>query len=178
MLEQTIWLWNHTFHSKFYFNEFVANAFRDNIGMTSEVVEVSLFALWQEQKCWHRNLLCIWVLVTGRCNEWNIVPCPSMWQKQFWSVQKLQNSFGLTKLIHFGRKSHFGLDHNDLVTTKMKWSRPKWIGQVKSDIFYQNESQFGPDQFILVVTISFWSRPNHYGQVQINFGPTKTVLVT
>ena len=95
-LEQTIWLWNHTSHSKFYFNEFVANAFRDNIGMTSEVVEVSLFALWQEQKCWHRNLLCIWFLVTGWCNEWNIVPCPSMWQKQFWLVQ---NGFGLTKLI-------------------------------------------------------------------------------
>ena len=32
-LEQTIWLWNHTSHTKFYFNEFVANALCDNIGM-------------------------------------------------------------------------------------------------------------------------------------------------
>ena len=55
----------------------------------------------------------------------------------------------------------FGLDHNDLVSTKMNWSGPncdflpKWI-------------TFGPDQFIFVVTISFWSWPNHYVQVQIN----------
>ena len=33
MLEQTIWLWNHTSHTKVYFNEFVANVLRDNIGM-------------------------------------------------------------------------------------------------------------------------------------------------
>ena len=41
MLEQTIWLWNHT-HTKVYFNEFVANTLLDNIGMiilTSEVME-------------------------------------------------------------------------------------------------------------------------------------------
>ena len=62
----------------------------------------------------------------------------------------------------------FGLDHNDLVTTKMKWSRPKWIGQVKIVIHFGRKSQFGPDQFILVMTISFWSWPNHYGHVQIN----------
>ena len=29
MLLQTIWLWSHTSHTKFYFNEFVANTLRD-----------------------------------------------------------------------------------------------------------------------------------------------------
>ena len=29
----TIWLWNHTSHTKLYFNEFVANALRDNMGI-------------------------------------------------------------------------------------------------------------------------------------------------
>ena len=32
MLLQTIWPSNHTSHTKIYFNEFVANALRDNIG--------------------------------------------------------------------------------------------------------------------------------------------------
>ena len=32
MLEQTIWPRNHTSHTKFYFNEFVANVLRDDIG--------------------------------------------------------------------------------------------------------------------------------------------------
>ena len=31
MLLQTIWLWNHISHTKVYFNEFVANALRDNV---------------------------------------------------------------------------------------------------------------------------------------------------
>ena len=62
----------------------------------------------------------------------------------------------------------FGLDRNDLVLTKIKWSRPKWIGQVQMWFILVENTQFGPDQFILVVTISFWSRPNHCGQVQIN----------
>ena len=78
-----------------------------------------------------------------------------------------QNSFGQSKMVLVW-PNWFGLDHNDLVMTKMKWSRPKWIGQVQIVIFDLCKSQFGPDQFILVVTISFWSRPNHYGQVQIN----------
>ena len=65
----------------------------------------------------------------------------------------------------------FGLDHNDLDTTKMKWSRPKWIGQVQIVINFGRKSQFGPDPFILVVTKSLWSSPNKFGQ-------TKTVLVT
>ena len=55
----------------------------------------------------------------------------------------------------------FGLDHNDLVTTKINWSGPNVI-------HFGRKSQFVPDQFILVVIISFWSWPNHYGQVQIN----------
>ena len=50
----------------------------------------------------------------------------------------------------------------------MKWSRPKWIGQVQIVIHFGRKLQFGPDQFILVMTISFWSWPNHYGQVQTN----------
>ena len=33
MLLQTIWPLNHTPHTKVYFNEFVANALGDNIGM-------------------------------------------------------------------------------------------------------------------------------------------------
>ena len=33
MLEKTIWLWNHTSHTRVYFDEFVANALRDNMGM-------------------------------------------------------------------------------------------------------------------------------------------------
>ena len=41
-LEQTIWLWNHTSHPKVYFNEFVANVLRDNIGIV-------IFDLWG---CW------------------------------------------------------------------------------------------------------------------------------
>ena len=32
-LEQTIWLSNHASHTKVYFNEFVANALRDDMGM-------------------------------------------------------------------------------------------------------------------------------------------------
>ena len=33
LLEQTIWLWNHTSYTKVYFNEFVANVLCDNMGM-------------------------------------------------------------------------------------------------------------------------------------------------
>ena len=33
MLLKTIWLWNHTSDTKVYFNEFVANVLRDNMGM-------------------------------------------------------------------------------------------------------------------------------------------------
>ena len=35
MLLQTIWLCNHTSHTEVYFNEFVANTFRDNIGIVN-----------------------------------------------------------------------------------------------------------------------------------------------
>ena len=41
-----------------------------------------------------------------------------------------QNSFGGSKMVLVW-PNWFGLDHNDLVTTKMKWSRSKWIGQVQ-----------------------------------------------
>ena len=94
-----------------------------------------------------------------------------------------QNSFGRSKMVLVW-PNWFGLDHNDLVSTKMKWSRPKWIGQVQIVIFYQNESHldltnscwswpfhFGCDQIIMVKSKSIWSDQNH-------FGPTKTVLVT
>ena len=33
MVKQTIWPSNHTSHTKLYFNEFVANVLRDNIGI-------------------------------------------------------------------------------------------------------------------------------------------------
>ena len=60
-----------------------------------------------------------------------------------------QNSFGRSKMVLVW-PNWFGLDHNDLVTTKMKWSRPKWIGLVQIVIFYQNESH-------LDLNHSFWS---------------------
>ena len=41
MLEQTIWPPNHTSHTKVYFNEFVANALRDNMGMVYSIVKDS-----------------------------------------------------------------------------------------------------------------------------------------
>ena len=94
-----------------------------------------------------------------------------------------QNSFGPSKMV-LAWPNWFGLDLNDLVTTKMKWSGPKWIGQIQIVIFYQNESHldltnsfwswpfhFGRDQIIMVKSKSIWSDQNH-------FGPTKTVLVT
>ena len=87
------------------------------------------------------------------------MPCPSMWPKQFWSVQK---GFGLTKLI-WNWPQWFGHDQNEMVTTKMNWSSPKlWFSTKMKHIW----------TFILVVTISIWSWPNHYCQVQINLvGP-------
>ena len=42
MVKQTIWQSNRASHTKLYFNEFVANVLRDNMGMiilTSKVVE-------------------------------------------------------------------------------------------------------------------------------------------
>ena len=101
-----------------------------------------------------------------------------------------QNSFRWSKTVLVW-PNLFGLDHNDLVKTKMKWSRPKWISQVQIVINFGRKSQVGPDQFILVGTISFWLGPFHFGHDQIimvksksiwsdqnNFGLTKTVLVT
>ena len=35
MMLQTIWPWNHTSHTKVYFNEFVANTLHDNKGMVN-----------------------------------------------------------------------------------------------------------------------------------------------
>ena len=61
----------------------------------------------------------------------------------------------------------FGLDHNDLVTTIMKWSWPKWIGQVQIVIHFGRKSQFGPDQF--------WSRPFHFGGDQIIMVNSKSI---
>ena len=56
-----------------------------------------------------------------------------------------QNSFGWSKMVLVW-PNWFGLDHNDLVTTKMNWSGPNVV-------YFGRKSQFGPD---------------HYGQVQIN----------
>ena len=69
-------------------------------------------------------------------------------------------SFYVTKTVLVGPK-WFWSDHNDLVMTKKKWSRPKWIGQVQMwFILVENHN--------LDLTNSFWLIPNHYGQVQIN----------
>ena len=80
-----------------------------------------------------------------------------------------QNSFGRSKKVLVW-PNWFGLDHNDLVRTKMKWSGPKWIGQ-------------GQMWFILVenhnfdLTNSFWSWPFHFLWSSSNqFGQTKTIL--
>ena len=94
-----------------------------------------------------------------------------------------QNSFGRSKMVLVW-PNWFGLNLSDLVTTKMKWSGPKWIGQIQIVIFYQNESHLG-------LTNSFWSWPFHFGHDQIimvksksiwsdqtYFVPTKSVLVT
>ena len=45
MFKQTIWPSNHTSHTKLYFNEFVANVLRDNIGIV-------IFDLWGHEGCW------------------------------------------------------------------------------------------------------------------------------
>ena len=60
-----------------------------------------------------------------------------------------QNSFVQSKMVLVW-PNWFGLDLNDLVMTKMKWSLSKWIGQVQIVIFYKNESH-------LDMTNSFWS---------------------
>ena len=73
-----------------------------------------------------------------------LMPCPSMWPKQFWLVQ---NDFGLTKLI-WTWPWWFGHDQNEMVMTKMNWSGPNVIN-------FGRKSWFGPDQFILVMIISF-----------------------
>jgi hypothetical protein len=86
-----------------------------------------------------------------------------------------QNSFGRSKMVLVW-PNWFGLAHNNLVTTKMKWSWPKWIAKVQIVIFYQNESQFGPDQFILVVTISFYIVTKSLLSSPNQFGRTKTIL--
>ena len=94
-----------------------------------------------------------------------------------------QNSFGRSKMVLVW-PNWFGLDHNDLVMTKMKWSWPKWIGQVQiwfilvenhdldlTNSFWLWPFRFGRDQIIMVKSKSIWADQNH-------FGSTKTVLVT
>ena len=61
MLEQTIWLWNHTSHTKVYFNEFVPNVLRDNMGMI--IFDLQVFEGFEMPKAsyvsgctlWHFN---------------------------------------------------------------------------------------------------------------------------
>ena len=45
MVKQTIWQSNHASHTKLYFNEFVANVLRDNIGIV-------IFDLRGHGGCW------------------------------------------------------------------------------------------------------------------------------
>ena len=95
----------------------------------------------------------VWITISN-----SLMPCPSMWPKQFWS------------------------DQIDLDLTLMIWSRPKWNGQdqnelVRSKLWFSTKMNhiwtwpihFGPDHFILVVTKSLRSSPNQFGQ-------TKTIL--
>ena len=93
------------------------------------------------------------------------MPCPSMWPKQFWSVQ---SGFGLTKLI-WTWPSWFGHHKNEMVTTKMNWSGPNCHFQRSKITIWTWPIHFGRDHFILVVTKSLWSSPNQFGQ-------TKTIL--
>ena len=85
-----------------------------------------------------------------------------------------QNSFGQSKMVLVW-PNWFGLDHNDLVTTKIKGSQPKWIGQVQ--MWFILAENHNLDQ-----TNSFWSWPFHFGHDQIiwsspnQFGQTKTIL--
>ena len=105
--------------------------------------------------------------------------------KQYYCLVLLcdQNSFGRSKMVLVWH-DWFGPDHNDLVSTKTKWSRPKWIGQVQmwfilienhnldlTNSFWSWSFHFGGDQIIKVKSKSIWSDQHH-------FGPTKTVLVT
>ena len=62
----------------------------------------------------------------------------------------------------------FGLDHNDLVSTKMKWSRPKWIGQVQMWFILVKNHDFD-------LTNSFWLWPFHFGRDQIIMVKSKSI---
>ena len=101
-----------------------------------------------------------------------------------------QTSFGRSKMVLVW-PNLFGLDHNDLVMTKMKWSQPKWNGHVKNELVRSKLWFILVENHNLDLTKSFWSWPFQFGQEQIimvksksiwsdqnNFGPTKTVLVT
>ena len=93
-----------------------------------------------------------------------LMPCPSMWPKQFWSVQI---GFGLTKLLWTWPK-WIGHHQNELVGSKLDlWYISFWLKKT----IWTRPIHFSRDQFILVVTKSLWSGPNQCGQ-------TKTVLVT
>ena len=61
----------------------------------------------------------------------------------------------------------FGLDHNDLVTTKMKWSWPKWIGRDQSELVSSKLWFLLVKNHNLDLTNSFWSWPFHFGHDQI-----------
>ena len=68
-----------------------------------------------------------------------------------------QNSFGGSKMVLVW-PNWFGLDHNDLVTTKMNWSSPNCDFQPRGITIWTWPIHFGRNHFILVET----------GQVQIN----------
>ena len=95
--------------------------------------------------------------------SWKLMSCPSI----------DQNSFGRSKMV-LVKPNLFGLDHNDLDTTKMNWSGPNWTYDVSFWLkkpVWTWPNHFGCDQIIMVRSKSIWSDQNH-------FGPTKTVLVT
>ena len=76
-----------------------------------------------------------------------------------------QNSFGWSKIVLVW-PNWFGLDHINLVTTIMIWSRPKWIW---SKLWFSTKMNHNLD-----LTNSFWSWPFHFGRDQIIMVRPKT----
>ena len=76
------------------------------------------------------------VLITGYfkwegCKEGN----------QNTNIHNTALSFYVTKTVLVW-PSWFGLDHNDLVTTKMKWSPPKWNGHDQNELVRSKRDSF------------------------------------
>ena len=88
------------------------------------------------------------------------MPCPSMWPKQFWSIQ---NGFGLTKFIWTWPKWN-GHDQNKLVRYKL------WFILVENHNldhhFGRDHFIFGREQIITVKSKSIWLDQNCFGHIE------------